>query len=237
MICSWSLAYDVLNGTLDENFPPMTDKNRVTPLESDEYDPIMNNFSSAEEGAEWVKKNGGYEYTPTPDPNDYNDPRNYPPYVYESPDGGKTVTRRKAGSLDKEVIQGDYYTSSKVTDVKSEKEFNDFMNSKKPEPDFKYKSQKYEEDKTIADLKNYVSSTYNGHYTSEQNNTQTLDLIQSVGDAESFCRSNAIKYLARYDKKGQAKRDILKAMHYCLLLYYFSGNTNDETPTRGYETF
>ena len=28
----------------------------------------MNNFKSAEEGAEWVKKNGGYEYTPTPDP-------------------------------------------------------------------------------------------------------------------------------------------------------------------------
>jgi len=218
MICSWSLAYDVLNGTLDENFP------------------IMNNFKSAEEGTEWVKKNGGYEYTPTPDPNDHNDPRNYPPYVYESPDGGKTVTRRKPGSLDKEVIQGDFYTSSEVTEVKTEKEFNDFMNSKKPEPDFKYKSQKYEEDKTIADLKNYVSSTYNGHYTSDQNNTQTLDLIQSVGDAESFCRSNAIKYLARYDKKGQAKNDILKAMHYCLLLYYFSGQTN-ETPTRGYETF
>jgi len=218
MVNAWSLAYDVLNGTLDENFP------------------IMNNFKSAEEGAEWVKKNGGYEYTPTPDPNDHNDPRNYPPYVYESPDGGKTVTRRKPGSLDKEVIQGDFYTSSEVTEVKTEKEFNDFMNSKKPEPDFKYKSQKYEEDKTIADLKNYVSSTYNGHYTSDQNNTQTLDLIQSVGDAESFCRSNAIKYLARYDKKGQAKNDILKAMHYCLLLYYFSGQTN-ETPTRGYETF
>ena len=202
----------------------------------------MNSFASAEEGAEWVKKNGGYEYTPIntpikdPDPNDYDDPRNYPPYVYESPDGGKTVTRRKAGSLDKEVIHGDYYTSSEVTDVKTDQEFNDFMNSKKPEPDFKYKSQKYQEDKSIDDLKNYVSSTYNGHYTSDQNNTQTLDLIQSVGDAESFCRSNAIKYLARYDKKGQAKQDILKAMHYCLLLYYFSGQTN-ETPTRGYETF
>ena len=236
MICSWSLAYDVLNGTLDENFPPMTDKNRVTPLESDEYDPIMNNFSSAEEGAEWVKKNGGYEYTPTPDANDYNDPRNYPPYVYETPDGGKTVTRRRAGSLDKEVIQGDFYTSSKVTEVNTESEFNDFMNSKKPEPNLKYNPRKYEEDKSIDALRNYVSSTYTGHYTSEQNNTQTLDLIQSVGDAESFCRSNAIKYLARYDKKGQAKQDILKAMHYCLLLYYFSGQTN-ETPTRGYETF
>jgi len=213
MICSWSLAYDVLNGTLDENFP------------------IMNKFSSAEEGAEWVKKNGGYEYTPDPD-----DPKNYPPYVYESPDGGETVTRRRAGSLDKEVIQGDFYTSSEVKNVKSEREFNDFMNSKKPEPNLKYNPRKYEEDKTIEAVKDYVASTYNGHYTSEQNNTQTLDLIQSVGDAESFCRSNAIKYLARYDKKGQAKQDILKAMHYCLLLYYFSGQTN-ETPTRGYETF
>ena len=107
----------------------------------------------------------------------------------------------------------------------------------KPEPNLKYKSQKYEEESGIKDLKDYISSTYSGHYTSDQNSTQTLDLIQSVGDAESFCRSNAIKYLARYDKKGQAKRDILKAMHYCLLLYYFSGNTNNETPTRGYETF
>ena len=39
MVNAWSLAHDVLNGTLDENFPIMTDKNRVTPQESDEYDP------------------------------------------------------------------------------------------------------------------------------------------------------------------------------------------------------
>ena len=107
----------------------------------------------------------------------------------------------------------------------------------KPQPELKYKSQKYQEDKGIADLKDYVSSTYQGHYTNENSDVQTLDLIHSVGDAESFCRSNALKYLSRYDKKGQAKRDILKAMHYCLLLYYFSGNTNDEITTRGYETF
>ena len=107
----------------------------------------------------------------------------------------------------------------------------------KPLPNLKYKSQKYGEDKGIADLKDYVSSTYQGHYTNENSDVQTLDLIHSVGDAESFCRSNALKYLSRYDKKGTAKRDILKAMHYCLLLYYFSGHANDETPTRGYETF
>ena len=95
---------------------------------------------------------------------------------------------------------------------------------------------KYKEDESIEALKNYISTTYGGHYTSNNNSVQTLDLIESVGDAESFCRSNAIKYLSRYDKKGQAKRDILKALHYSLLLYHFSGQLN-ETPTRGYETF
>ena len=95
---------------------------------------------------------------------------------------------------------------------------------------------KYKEDESIKALQDYISTTYGGHYTSDNNNVQTLDLIESVGDAESFCRSNAIKYLSRYDKKGQAKRDILKALHYSLLLYHFSGQLN-ETTTRGYETF
>ena len=97
-------------------------------------------------------------------------------------------------------------------------------------------ARKYKEDESIEALKNYISTTYGGHYTSDNNSVQTLDLIESVGDAEAFCRSNAIKYLSRYDKKGQAKRDILKAVHYSLLLYHFSGQLN-ETPTRGYETF
>ena len=88
-------------------------------------------------------------------------------------------------------------------------------------------ARKYKEDESIEALKNYISTTYGGHYTSDTNDVQTLDLIESVGDAESFCRSNAIKYLSRYDKKGQAKRDILKALHYSLLLYHFSGQLND----------
>ena len=97
-------------------------------------------------------------------------------------------------------------------------------------------TRKYKEDESIQALKDYISTTYGGHYTSDNNSVQTLDLIESVGDAEAFCRSNAIKYLSRYDKKGQAKRDILKALHYSLLLYHFSGQLN-ETQTRGYETF
>jgi len=83
-------------------------------------------------------------------------------------------------------------------------------------------NRKYKEDESIEALKNYISTTYGGHYTSDNNSVQTLDLIESVGDAEAFCRSNAIKYLSRYDKKGRPQDDILKAIHYCVLLYYFS---------------
>ncbi len=135
-------------------------------------------------------------------------------------------------------LKDDCYPTLGSTKEVDEVYAHHFPGNTKPEPDLKGAAvQKYKEDTGIKDLKDYVSSTYSGHYTNPGSNVQTLDLIQSVGDAESFCRSNAIKYLSRYDKRGQAKRDILKAMHYCLLLYYFSGNATDETPTRGYETF
>ena len=39
MVNAWSLLYEELNGTMDEEYPIMTDdKNRITPQESDEYD-------------------------------------------------------------------------------------------------------------------------------------------------------------------------------------------------------
>ena len=52
---------------------------------------------------------------------------------------------------------------------------------------------KYNEKELLKEIDDYISSTYKGHYSS--NNVQTLDLIDSVGDAEALCRSNAIKYL------------------------------------------
>ena len=189
-------------------------------------------------------------------------------YIFESPDGGKTVTRRGMNSdpLDKEVIQGDYfgdgypYAQNFLADnddaiahymtaesaggyetlninVPDADLFASMDGVELPTPGIESTNpRKYKEDESIKALQDYISTTYGGHYTSDNNNVQTLDLIESVGDAESFCRSNAIKYLSRYDKKGQAKRDILKALHYSLLLYHFSGQLN-ETPTRGYETF
>lgn len=95
---------------------------------------------------------------------------------------------------------------------------------------------KYNEDKTLKEIEEYLISTYKSHYTSDQSKTQTLDLIESIGDAEPFTRSNAIKYLSRFGKKnGKSKLDILKAIHYCILLYHFAGLHNETKGT--YETF
>ena len=196
MVNAWSLAASILDGTFDEDYPIMTKK---------DIDEKTGLWSEPEP---YQHSNYYYDYTRNdPDAeNPFTEAFDYlmgesvtekTPWIYESPDGGKTVTRRKPHSLEKEVIQ----------------QPNDTL--------------KYQEDKSLKDLTDYVNTTYEGHYTSDQgDNVQTLDIIESVGDAKSFCRSNAIKYLTRYEKKGQAKRDILKAAHYCLLLYYFDGHTN-----------
>ena len=95
---------------------------------------------------------------------------------------------------------------------------------------------KYEEDLTLKEIRDYLSGTYKSHYTSQESKTQTLDLIESIGDGEPFCRSNAIKYLSRFGKKnGKSKLDILKAIHYCILLYHFAGLHNENK--NRYETF
>ena len=94
---------------------------------------------------------------------------------------------------------------------------------------------KYNEDKILKEIREYLGSTYKSHYTSQESKTQTLDLIESIGDAEPFCRSNAIKYLSRFGKKnGKSKMDILKAIHYCILLYHFAGLCNENS--QPYET-
>ena len=220
---AWWLAYEELYGDMDKTYPikgvSMSDVNLDDTGHSDYWYDYTRNDPNAK--------------NPFTDPEDRERAERVTgkiPWIYESPDNGKTVYRYERGTdpLKRELVPqfGDdpYPTLGSIPT--QEPSIN------------KRQIRKYEEDKGIKDLQDYISTTYGGHYTSEHNNVQTLDLIESVGDAESFCRSNAIKYLSRYDKKGQAKRDILKALHYTLLLYYFSGHTqNDEITTRGYETF
>ena len=81
---------------------------------------------------------------------------------------------------------------------------------------------KYSEERIIKELTDYISATYNQHYSAGDDAVQTLDLIEACGDGESFCRSNILKYASRYDKKGTARRDIMKILHYAVLLMHFN---------------
>ena len=132
-------------------------------------------------------------------------------WIYESPDNGKTVYRYELGTdpLKRELVP--------------EKDSNTGVRNERPDGDFSRVFYKYKEDVMLDEAKNYIATTYGSHYTSNDG-IQTLDLIQGIGDAEAFCRSNAIKYLSRFGKKdGKSKVDILKAIHYCTLLYHFAG--------------
>ena len=256
MINAWSLAYDVINGTLDEHFPikkkTMTDK--TYPIKEDDVTPCKLdgiNITTAENPIFTVGSGNTASAASTDD------------YWVDTTQMGDIKIDTSA--LDNEHITitgGDAMVTNfddiVFTDTAEYETLNlNFTDTEIPLPqNFLADNddaaahhfttprpgievdcpRKYKEDEAIKALQDYISTTYNGHYTSKENNVQTLDLIESVGDAESFCRSNAIKYLSRYDKKGQAKRDILKALHYSLLLYHFSGQLN-ETTTRGYETF
>ena len=87
---------------------------------------------------------------------------------------------------------------------------------------------KYNEEEIVKELLEYIRSTYNQHYSAGDQKIQTLDLIEACGDGEAFCRSNILKYASRYDKKGSARRDIMKILHYAVLLMNF----NDKNAVR-----
>ena len=98
----------------------------------------------------------------------------------------------------------------------------DLINSKTP--------WKYNEEEILQELLEYVRGTYNQHYSAGDDKIQTLDLIEACGDGEAFCRSNILKYASRYDKKGTARRDIMKILHYAVLLMHFNDkNAKRET--------
>lgn len=84
---------------------------------------------------------------------------------------------------------------------------------------------KYNEDKILKDIEEYVVRTYNSHYCGnehEYKDIQTIDLMAAKGLAPAFCQSNIIKYGSRYgDKDGRSKRDLMKVIHYAMFLLHF----------------
>ncbi len=80
---------------------------------------------------------------------------------------------------------------------------------------------KYNEGKTLAELKEYIDSTYDEHYS--KNRFQATEFIIDGGHGEGFCIGNIMKYAQRYGKKGgKNKRDLLKVIHYGIIALYIN---------------
>ena len=96
---------------------------------------------------------------------------------------------------------------------------------------------KYHEEEILKDVEEYVSRTYNGHYTGtkhEYRNVQTIDLMASRDLASDFCQANILKYGSRYGSKdGKSKKDLLKVIHYAMLLLHFDEHYGKPKMTSG----
>ena len=186
MVNAWSLLYDVLNGTLDKEYPIVNKK------EVDET-----NFD-----LDKIERMGGFEWTPGS------------PWPPRDPDDD---------GLDYEID-----SMSDIDDM-----YSHYFTEEKPMAHYF----KYHEEEILKDIREYVSGTYQGHYTGKSHefrNVQTIDLMASKELASGFCQANILKYGSRYgNKDGRNKKDLMKVIHYAMLLLHFDGHYGEPSMPSG----
>ena len=197
MVNSWSLAWEVLNGTMDETYP----------IREDIPDDL------------WGKK------------------------IDMSVGAGNTA--HEDDDLDYET---DYYRTADIDDMYMHhftnanspyndgwtQEFHQEQLDKMAKTNHNFK---YHEDEILKDIQEYVSRTYQGHYTGtkhEFRKVQTIDLMAARDIATDFCQANILKYGSRYgSKNGKNKTDLLKVIHYAMLLLHFDGHYGEPSMPSG----
>ena len=87
---------------------------------------------------------------------------------------------------------------------------------------------KFGENKTLEELKKYIDSTYDMHYSKSK--FQATEFIIDAGHGEGFCIGNILKYAQRYGKKnGKNRADLLKVIHYAIIALNLNNGESDET--------
>ena len=180
MINAWSLAWDVLRGTMDEEYP------------------IIDTSVGAGNTAFAHGIDGHYEIDD--DGLDYE------------------IDLTNGASADYMADIDDMYAHQFTT-------WDDGMSLQVTEEKPMAHYFKYHEKEILKDIEEYVSRTYQGHYTGkshEYRNVQTLDLMAAKELASGFCQANILKYGSRYgNKDGKNKKDLMKVIHYAMLLLHF----------------
>ncbi len=150
---------------------------------------------------------------------------------------GAGNTADEDDGLDYEVNYYDDYMAD--VDERSAHHFNfygDLKESMDYEPQ-RNNQYKYHEEEILKDIEEYVARTYNGHYTGtkhEFRKVQTIDLMAARDIAAQFCQANILKYGSRYGSKdGRNKTDLLKVIHYAMLLLHFDGHYGEPSMPSG----
>ena len=188
MINAWSLAWDVLNGTMDEEYPIIDTGVGAgnTAIEDDGLDYEVDLFDGA--SANYMA--------------DIDDMYSHQFITY---DDGMSLQVKEEQNMDYEPRRNHQY--------------------------------KYHEEEILKDIEEYVSRTYQGHYTGnshEFRNVQTIDLMAAKALASGFCQANILKYGSRYgNKDGKNTKDLMKVIHYAMLLLHFDGHYGTPSMSTG----
>ena len=173
----------------------------------DEEYPIVKDDAYYERLQKEIEENGGYEWTP-----------------------GSPWPPQLSDDLDYEI---DYYNDSADYMANIDDMYSHHFTTEKPMAHYF----KYHEEEILKDIQEYVSGTYQGHYTGnshEFRKVQTIDLMASKDLASGFCQANILKYGSRYgNKDGRNQKDLLKVIHYAMLLLHFDGHYSKPPMTTG----
>ena len=203
MINAWSLAWDALNGTMDEEYP------------------IIDTSVGAGNTA---YENDGLDYE-----NDY-----YDQYMAD-------VDNQYLADVDDQRAHHFTNANSLYNDGWT-RQFHQEQLDKIEVTAMDYEPKrahfyKYHEEEILKDIEEYVSSTYKGHYTGKSHefrNVQTIDLMASKELAAGFCQANILKYGSRYgNKDGKNKKDLMKVIHYAMLLLHFDNHYGEPSMPSG----
>ena len=206
---AWWLADSVLNGTLDEDYPMYGPEDEQALVERNKKKfPATDDATGIFEYPDDDLKNGKGIY--------YGD--NYG-YEYTHVDSGEPFTQDFLADNDDNAA----HHFNLNNEVQQSKNMANYF--------------KYHEDEILKDIEEYVSGTYRGHYTGtthEYRNVQTLDLMAARDVASGFCQANILKYGSRYGSKdGRNKKDLLKVIHYAMLLLHFDDHYGKPSITSG----
>ena len=211
MVNAWSLLGSIVSGTFEEDYP-ILDKSKGRWSEEDEIREL----------------------------DDY--------YEFKNVGAGNTAHEYEIDGLDYET---DYYHTADVDDMymhhftNANSSYNDgwtqeYHQEQLEKMNYEPKRAhfyKYHEEEILKDIEEYVSSTYQGHYTGkshEYRNVQTIDLMASKELASGFCQANILKYGSRYgNKDGKNKKDLMKVIHYAMLLLHFDNHYGEPSMPSG----